>query len=251
MEYDRHKTNYSDFGFKTVKTKLKTGLVRGLFSRVADHYDVMNDVMSFGLHRSWKKALVQALDIRPNMDILDVAGGTGDISIGIAKTMGYLHPKITVCDLTYDMLAQGRKKAINQGLIDVMWHNGNAEQLPYPDASFDRVTIAFGLRNVTNKELAISEIARVLKPGGMFFCLEFSPPEGPLKPLYDLYSFNIIPMIGKILAKDREAYQYLVESIRQFPKPGTLNNTILAHGFSKSSYQKWTSGIVYLHQSIR
>jgi demethylmenaquinone methyltransferase/2-methoxy-6-polyprenyl-1,4-benzoquinol methylase len=191
MEHD-HNTDYTDFGFKSVKSKLKTGLVSDLFSRVSNQYDVMNDVMSFGLHRCWKKSFIEKLALKPNMKILDVAGGTGDIAIRIAKDKAYLAPQVTVCDLTYDMVCQGKDKAINAGVLGIRWHIGNAEKLPYADASFDRVTIAFGLRNVTNKDAALNEMARVLKPGGTLSCLEFSPPNGPLKPLYDLYSFKII-----------------------------------------------------------
>ncbi len=243
-------TDYIDFGFKTVKTKLKTSLVHGLFSRVSNQYDLMNDVMSFGLHRCWKKSFVDRLALKPNMQILDVAGGTGDIAIRIAKDKAYLRPCVTVCDLTYDMVCQGKDKAINAGILNIGWHIGNGEQLPYADASFDRVTIAFGLRNITNKDQALSEMARVLKPGGVLYCLEFSPPEGSLKPLYDAYSFHIIPWMGERFAKDRDAYQYLVESIRQFPKPDVLRDMVLKQGFTSCLYEKWTGGIVALHQAV-
>ena len=250
MEHD-HNTDYTDFGFKSVKSKLKTGLVSDLFSRVSNQYDVMNDVMSFGLHRCWKKSFIEKLALKPNMKILDVAGGTGDIAIRIAKDKAYLAPQVTVCDLTYDMVCQGKDKAVNAGVLGIRWHIGNAEKLPYADASFDRVTIAFGLRNVANKDAALNEMARVLKPGGTLSCLEFSPPEGALKPFYDLYSFKIIPWVGERIAKNREAYQYLVESIRQFPKPSILREMILNHGFSTCIYEKWTGGIVALHQAMR
>jgi len=250
MEHD-HNTDYTDFGFKSVKSKLKTGLVSDLFSRVSNQYDVMNDVMSFGLHRCWKKSFIEKLALKSNMKILDVAGGTGDIAIRIAKDKAYLAPQVTVCDLTYDMVCQGKDKAVNAGVLGIRWHIGNAEKLPYADASFDRVTIAFGLRNVANKDAALNEMARVLKPGGTLSCLEFSPPEGALKPFYDLYSFKIIPWVGERIAKNREAYQYLVESIRQFPKPSILREMILNHGFSTCIYEKWTGGIVVLHQAMR
>ena len=250
MEHD-HNTDYTDFGFKSVKSKLKTGLVSDLFSRVSNEYDVMNDVMSFGLHRCWKKSFIEKLALKPNMKILDVAGGTGDIAIRIAKDKAYLSPQVTVCDLTYEMVRQGKNKAINAGVLDIEWHIGNAEKLPYADASFDRVTIAFGLRNVTNKDAALNEMARVLKPGGTLGCLEFSPPEGALKPFYDLYSFKIIPWVGEQIAKDRDAYQYLVESIRQFPKPSILREMMLNRGFSICIYEKWAGGIVAMHQATR
>ncbi len=250
MERD-HNTDYTDFGFKSVKSKLKTDLVHGLFSRVSNQYDLMNDIMSFSLHRCWKKSFVDNLALKPNMRILDVAGGTGDIAIRIAKDKAYLEPCVTVCDLTHGMVLQGKDKAVNAGLLSIKWHIGNAEQLPYADASFDRVTIAFGLRNVTDKNKALAEMARVLKPGGSLCCLEFLPPEGPLKPLYDLYSFRIIPWIGEHLVKDREAYQYLVESIRQFPKPNALREMILKQDFSTCVYEKWTGGIVAMHHAMR
>jgi demethylmenaquinone methyltransferase / 2-methoxy-6-polyprenyl-1,4-benzoquinol methylase len=255
MEHTTRDTDYTDFGFKTVKTKLKTGLVHELFSGVSKNYDLMNDVMSMGLHRCWKRSFVNALDLRPNMNVLDVAGGTGDIALRIACEKAYLSPKVTVCDLTHSMLQQGREKALNAGQLAINWHSGNAEQLPYADASFDRVTIAFGLRNVANKSQALSEMARVLKPGGKWFCLEFSPPQenlkGPLKPLYDLYSFHLIPWIGEYLAKDRDAYQYLVESIRQFPTPHSLQSTILQHGFDTCTFEKWSGGIVSFHKATK
>ena len=249
MEHTTRDNDYTDFGFKTVKTKLKTGLVSELFSGVSKNYDLMNDLMSLGLHRCWKRSLVNALDLRPNGQILDVAGGTGDIGLRIAMDKAYLNPKVTVCDLTHAMLQQGRARAINAGQLDISWHNGNAEQLPYADASFDSVTIAFGLRNITNKPQALAEMARVLKPGGKWFCLEFSPPQGPLKPFYDMYSFHLIPWVGELLAKDRNAYQYLVESIRKFPTPDALQSMILQYGFATCTYQKWAGGIVSLHKA--
>lgn len=251
MEHNTDNRDYTDFGYKKVKTQLKTGMMHTLFSSVSPKYDLMNDVMSFGLHRCWKKSFVRELDLRSDMEILDVAGGTGDIALKIAKNKSYLNPQITVCDLTYDMLHEGKKKALNSGILNINWHTGNAEQLPYPDASFDRVTIAFGLRNVTNKSQAISEMSRVLKPGGKWFCLEFTPPSGLIKNVYDAYSFHIIPWIGERLAKDRDAYQYLVESIRQFPTPEDLKNNITHNGFSQCAFQKWTGGIVALHKAVK
>lgn len=251
MENTTRDNDYSDFGFKIVKTKFKTGLVHELFSSVSKNYDLMNDVMSFGLHRCWKRSFVGALDLRPNMSILDVAGGTGDIALRIAADKAYLSPQITVCDLTYDMLCEGRKKALNAGQLNINWHTSNAEKLPYADASFDRVTIAFGLRNITNKPQALSEMSRVLKPGGKLFCLEFSPPQGFIKGAYDAYSFHLIPWIGEHLAKDRDAYQYLVESIRQFPTQEILKDTILENGFSSCTFEKWSSGIVSLHKAVK
>lgn len=250
MQY-KHDPNYVDFGFKNVKAELKTGFVHELFSRVSNQYDLMNDLISLGLHRCWKRSFVDKLALKPNMAILDLAGGTGDIAIRIASKKKYLNPCVTVCDLTYDMVIKGKDKAINEGVLNINWQIGNAEQLPYMDKSFDRVTIAFGLRNITDKNRALAEIARVLKPGGQLFCLEFMPPEGFIKPLYDLYSFHLIPWIGELIAKDKEAYEYLVESIRQFPKPDLLRNMILEQGFFACSYEKWTNNIVALHKATR
>jgi len=249
MQY-KDNSDYVDFGFKSVKTSLKTGLVNELFSKVSNQYDVMNDVMSLGLHRCWKKIFVDKLSLKPNMKILDLAGGTGDIAIRIASKKAYLNPSVTVCDLTYEMMKQGKRKAINRGIITINWHGGNAEKLTYKDKTFDVVTIAFGLRNITNKNQALKEIARILKPGGRLFCLEFMPPEGFLKAAYDFYSFNLIPWFGEHIAKDREAYQYLVESIRQFPEPDILKSMCLEQGFSKCAYEKWTGNIVALHQAV-
>lgn len=252
MKHNTHDDNdYTDFGYKTIKTKLKTNLVQGLFSNVSKSYDLMNDVMSFGLHRCWKSSFIGTLDLRAEMSILDVAGGTGDIALRIATDKEYLNPQITVCDLTYDMLHEGRQKALNAGILNIKWHTGNAEQLPYPDASFDRITIAFGLRNITNKPKAILEMARVLKPGGKWFCLEFTPPTGLIKSAYDAYSFHIIPWIGKQLVKDREAYQYLVESIRKFPAPEVLRDIIIDNGFSNCTFEKRAFGIVALHNATK
>lgn len=249
MEY-KDNTDYADFGFKSVKAELKTGLVNKLFSNVASQYDFMNDAMSLGFHKRWKRIFVNKLPLKPNMRILDVAGGTGDIAIKIAKERAYLNPSVTVCDLTHAMMQEGRKKAINQGIININWHQGNAEMLPYQEKIFDLVTIAFGLRNITNKGKALKEMARVLKPGGKLFCLEFMPPEGIFKPVYDFYSFNFIPWLGKCIANDQEAYQYLIESIRQFPTPDLLQNLFLEQGFSTCHYEKWTGNIVALHQAV-
>lgn len=243
-------TDYIDFGFKNVKSSLKTGLISELFSRVSSQYDLMNDVMSFGLHRCWKRVFVNKLPLKPNMKILDLAGGTGDIAIRVALEKKYLNPSVVVCDLTYDMIKKGRSRAINSGIINIAWHGGNAEALPYQDKSFDLVTIAFGLRNITNKTKALSEIARVIKPGGRVFCLEFMPPEGFLKNAYDFYSFRLIPWFGEYIAHDREAYQYLVESIRQFPNPEILREMVLKQGFKNCTYEKWAGNIVALHQAV-
>ncbi len=239
----------TDYGFKTIKTKLKTGLIKELFTDVAESYDIMNDTMSVGMHRLWKKDFVKSLCLKEQQHILDVAGGTGDISKGIAKHYDFLEPKITLCDLTESMVKHGRNKCLDQGISKIKWCVGNAETLPFADNTFDVLTIAFGLRNITHKERALSEFYRVLKPNGRLFCMEFTPYHGPLRNLYDLYSFKIIPKIGEYLAKDGEAYQYLIESIRKFPEPESLKNMITSVGFSTCSYSYTRPKVVAIHQA--
>ena len=238
----------TQFGTRKVTPDEKTGLVRGVFDSVADNYDVMNDLMSGGLHRLWKDRLVRMIRPRPNMDILDVAGGTGDIAFRMRRKAGP-SAKITVFDLNQHMLEVGRDRAIDKGwLKDFEWVTGNAESLPFPDASFDLYTIAFGLRNVTHIDKALSEATRVLKPGGRFYCLEFSHVREPLlAKAYDAYSFTMIPRIGQLIAKDRESYQYLVESIRTFPKQEDLVRRMNAAGLKNSTFSNLSAGIVAIH----
>ena len=247
------------FGFEDVSGTEKTERVRGVFSSVASKYDIMNDAMSLGVHRLWKSAMMDWLRPRPGMQVLDVAGGTGDIATRILDRANRdLQPdqapaEVTVCDINEAMLGEGRDRALNNGRLDgVNWVCGNAEALPVPSAAFDAYTIAFGIRNVTHIDQALSEACRVLKPGGRFLCLEFSMPEAEmLKKPYDFYSFNIIPRLGEAIAGDRESYQYLVESIRQFPKPDAFADMIKSAGFSRVDYRSMSAGLVTMHSARR
>lgn len=244
------------FGEKKVSAAEKTALVRGVFDSVAGKYDIMNDLMSGGLHRLWKDRLIRMIRPRPGMAFLDVAGGTGDIAFRIRKALGARaneSPAITICDLNAEMLAVGRDRAVDRGWITGFeWITGNAEALPFPDQSFDVYTIAFGLRNVTHIDTALREARRVLKPGGRFYCLEFSRVDEPfLAKLYDLYSFNVIPAVGQAVAKDRDSYQYLVESIRKFPPQKELCRRMAAAGFARARHTNLNFGIVAIHEGWR
>lgn len=242
----------TQFGERTVTPEEKTGLVRGVFDSVADKYDLMNDLMSGGLHRLWKDRFVREIRPRPGLHYLDVAGGTGDIAFRIRKRVGP-EADITICDLNDHMLETGRDRAVDQGWLDGFeWVTGNAESLPFPDNSFDVYTIAFGLRNVTHIDTALGEAVRVLKPGGRFFCLEFSHVHEPvLSRAYDLYSSNIIPRLGKLVAQDKDSYQYLVESIRKFPKQQDLQDRMTASGLKNSTFSNLSAGIVAIHKGIK
>jgi demethylmenaquinone methyltransferase/2-methoxy-6-polyprenyl-1,4-benzoquinol methylase len=237
------------FGTRHVTPDEKTALVRGVFDSVADKYDIMNDLMSAGVHRLWKDRFVRMIRPRGGQDFLDVAGGTGDISFRIRTAAGP-SANITVFDLDQAMLDVGRDRAVNRGWIDDFeWVCGNAESLPFDDNSFDVYTIAFGLRNVTRIDTALAEAFRVLKPGGRFFCLEFSHVIDPtLARLYDAYSFNVIPRIGQAVAKDRDSYQYLVESIRKMPTQKELARRIGQAGFVRARFDNLTFGVAAIHQ---
>jgi demethylmenaquinone methyltransferase/2-methoxy-6-polyprenyl-1,4-benzoquinol methylase len=243
------------FGFRDVPLADKQALVNDVFHSVASRYDLMNDLMSAGLHRVWKDIMINALDPprgeRP-FALLDVAGGTGDIAFRAAKAAGPgFHA--TVCDINGDMLAVGRERAEKRHLdTQVSFVEGNAEELAFPDRSFDAYTIAFGIRNVPRIDLALREAYRVLRPGSRFLCLEFSTVEVPgLDRLYDLFSFKVIPPLGRMVTGDAESYQYLVESIRKFPKPNAFADMIREAGFSRVSWQTLSGGIVALHSGWR
>ena len=243
------------FGYRTVDLDAKQGMVDDVFRSVARRYDLMNDLMSGGLHRAWKDALVTAANPPRNeqpFSLLDVAGGTGDIAFRVVAAGG-AGTCATVCDINPDMLTVGRERAAERGLdASVAFVDGNAEALPFPDKSFDAYTIAFGIRNVPRVEVALAEAFRVLRPGGRFLCLEFSTVDVPgLDALYDLYSFNVIPALGRSVAGDAEAYRYLVESIRRFPKPQAFAAMIAAAGLRRASAQPLTGGIVALHSGWR
>jgi demethylmenaquinone methyltransferase/2-methoxy-6-polyprenyl-1,4-benzoquinol methylase len=242
------------FGEQTVPLEDKQGMVDGVFRSVARRYDLMNDLMSGGVHRAWKSALVTAVNPPKNdrpFALLDVAGGTGDIAFRVVAAGGAA-TTATVCDINADMLAVGRERAAQQGLSNVNFEEVNAESLPYPDRSFDCATIAFGIRNVPRVEQALGEMHRVLKIGGRFLCLEFSSVDVPgLDKLYDLYSFQVIPRVGQAVTGDRDAYQYLVESIRKFPKPKVFAQMIEGAGFRRVTVTPMTGGVVALHSGWR
>jgi len=241
----------ADFGFADVPADEKTGLVGGIFSRVARRYDLMNDLMSGGLHRLWKDTLVDQLRPRGDMDVVDVAGGTGDIAFRLRRRAP--GARITVSDINPDMVSVGRDRALNRGVTrGIEWVTADAESLPFPDRAADAVTIAFGLRNVTNRERALGEMRRILRPGGHFLCLEFSRVAVPLLgQLYERYSFNVVPWIGQIVTQDRDAYRYLVESIRRFPAQDALANLMRGAGFERVTWRNLSGGIVAIHSGWR
>lgn len=241
------------FGEKKVSPKEKTGLVIDVFDSVADSYDVMNDLMSAGVHRLWKDQLIRTIRPRADQDFLDVAGGTGDIAFRIKKAMGAAQPtgRITLCDLNKEMLRVGRDRAVDRGWMDDFeWVVGDAAALPVESNSKDVYTISFGLRNVTHIDDALAEAYRVLRPGGRFFCLEFSRVDEPLlAKVYDAYSYNIIPRIGQAVAKDRASYQYLVESIRKFPPQKALQRRLYQAGFDRVKVTNLTFGVAAIHEA--
>ncbi|OOY08269.1 bifunctional demethylmenaquinone methyltransferase/2-methoxy-6-polyprenyl-1,4-benzoquinol methylase [Thioclava sediminum] len=245
MSAEQSKTTH--FGFQTVDEDAKAGMVHGVFSRVASKYDIMNDLMSMGIHRVWKDAMMDWLAPRPGQKLLDVAGGTGDVSFRFLKRAGSGHA--TVCDMTESMLVEGRKRAEAESMADSLdWVVGDAMALPFADNSFDVYTISFGIRNVTRIPDALKEAYRVLKPGGRIMVLEFSQiPNEMMQKAYDLYSFNVIPKMGEIVANDRDSYQYLVESIRKFPTQETFAQMIREAGFENVSYRNLSMGIAALH----
>lgn len=244
----------TSFGYREVPEQDKEALVREVFSSVARRYDLMNDLMSGGVHRLWKDALVEWLNPQPGQNILDVAGGTGDVATRIAQLTRKRggSAEIFVCDINIDMLNEGVRRAEVGGMQELRWVCGNAEQLPFPDSSLDAYTIAFGIRNVTHIDRALAEARRVLRPGGRFLCLEFSRVEAPgLDALYDHYSFAILPRLGEWVARDAEAYRYLAESIRRFPAQRPFANMIERAGLSRVKVRNLTGGIAAMHSAWR
>jgi len=235
-----------DFGFQTVQRSAKAGLVRGVFDSVASRYDIMNDVMSGGVHRLWKSAMIDWMAPQPHQHLIDLAGGTGDISLRFLKAGG---GTACITDINHAMLQAGQQRAeLQRHAQRLNWCVGNAEALPLASNSADFVTIAFGLRNVTDRQSALGEAYRILKPGGRFLCLEFSHVQSrPLAKLYDAWSFNLLPAMGQVIAGDAESYRYLVESIRQFPSKEMLADMFAMAGFAQVRVRSLSAGIACIH----
>ena len=244
--------NTTHFGFKRVAAEEKASMVRGVFDSVAEHYDIMNDLMSLGVHRIWKRIAVQLSNVRKGEHVLDLAGGTGDLTTLFEQRVGE-EGNVVLADINAQMLRTGRNRLIDRGLVgNVQYTQVNAECLPFADNSFDCVCIAFGLRNVTDKDAALRSMYRVLKPGGRAIVLEFSHPIDPVtEKVYDFYSFNLLPKIGKWVAKDEDSYRYLAESIRMHPKQDELKAMMEAAGFERCEYFNMTQGIVAVHRGYK
>jgi len=237
------------FGFQKVAESEKAGKVRSVFSSVASSYDVMNDLMSFGLHRLWKAFTVQIAGVRAGDRVLDVAGGTADLSLAFAKKVGPTG-QVRLTDINHAMLSRGRDRVVDKGFL-LPVAQCDAEKLPFPDNHFDVVTVAFGLRNMTHKDIAIAEMRRVLKPGGRLLVLEFSKVWKPLAPAYDFYSFKLLPMMGEKVAKDADSYRYLAESIRMHPDQESLKELMEGAGLDRVEYFNMTAGVVALHRGYK
>ncbi|MDO4694891.1 MAG: bifunctional demethylmenaquinone methyltransferase/2-methoxy-6-polyprenyl-1,4-benzoquinol methylase UbiE [Eikenella sp.] len=237
------------FGYQTVQESEKAGKVAEVFHSVAKNYDIMNDVMSGGLHRVWKQFTIHTARLPKGGKVLDIAGGTGDLSRGWAKRVGK-SGEVWLTDINSSMLGVGRDRLLNEGLV-LPVAVCDAEKLPFPDHYFDLVSVSFGLRNMTHKDTALREMYRVLKPGGTLLVLEFSKVAKPLAPAYDLYSFKLLPLMGKLIAKDADSYQYLAESIRMHPDQETLKQMMLDAGFDSVDYHNMTAGVVALHKGVK
>lgn len=241
-----------DFGYEQVPRAEKKQLVGAVFDSVADRYDLMNDLMSFGIHRAWKHFTLQLAAVRPGDRVLDLAGGTGDLAAGFARRVGD-KGRVTLSDINGSMLRRGRERLQDRGITsNVDFALANAEKLPFADNSFDCITIGFGLRNVTDKQAALNEMARVTRPGGRTLVLEFSKPQVPgLSKLYDVYSFSVLPRLGRVVADDEASYQYLAESIRMHPDQDTLADMMRQAGFVRCGYHNLTGGIVAVHRGYK
>ena len=245
MKSEKEKTTH--FGYQVVNETKKAGMVRDVFDSVATKYDVMNDLMSVGLHRLWKKFTINLAAVKPGQVILDLAGGTGDLTEQLIKKVGK-NGHVILSDINAAMLKEGRSRLINSGASNKMnIIQLDAQKLPFNDSIFDSVMIAFGLRNVTDKEAALSSMYRVLKPGGKVMILEFSKPNELIKPAYDFYSFNVLPTLGKLVANDSKSYQYLAESIRMHPDQEMLRSMMEKSGFKHNRFHNMAAGIVALH----
>ncbi len=240
------------FGYEQVAVEEKAGRVRQVFDSVATRYDLMNDLMSFGIHRLWKRFAVELAAIRPGQRVLDLASGTGDLAARFAELVG-AEGSVVMTDINAAMLEQGRRQMADRGLLgNIRYTQVNAEHIPFPDSWFNCVTIGFGLRNVTDKQQALNEMFRVLKPGGRALVLEFSHPRGkPLQAAYDLYSFKVLPLLGKLVANDEESYRYLAESIRMHPDQETLQGMMEEAGFERCDYHNLTGGVVAVHRGFK
>ncbi len=239
------------FGYKTVPIDDKAELVKGVFDSVAGNYDIMNDLMSGGLHRLWKRRAIEQAGVRKGHVVLDLAGGTGDLAKEFAKLLGP-QGHVVLADINAAMLQQGRSRMVDAGVAgNLSIAQVDAQNLPFADSTFDRITIAFGLRNVTDKDAALRSMFRVLKPGGKLLILEFSKPDDAVKPAYDLYSFKVLPLLGKFVSNDSDSYQYLAESIRMHPDQETLLGMLTEAGFERARYQNLAGGIVALHSGYR
>lgn len=244
-------TETTHFGYQDVPVDAKAGLVRGVFDSVASRYDIMNDLMSAGMHRLWKRRTIGEARVKPGHVVLDLAGGTGDLALKFARLVG-AGGHVVLADINAAMLEQGRCRLVDAGIAgNFSITQLDAEKLPFADGSFDRVAIAFGLRNVTDKCAALAEMYRVLRPGGRVLILEFSTPANAIKPAYDLYSFKVLPLLGKLVANDDESYQYLAESIRMHPDQETLLGMMQDAGFERCRFQNLSAGIVALHTAYR
>jgi len=252
QEFQQDNKETTHFGYQTVNKSDKEAKVADVFHSVAQQYDIMNDVMSFGIHRLWKRFTIDASGVRPGNKVLDLAGGTGDLTAKFSQLVGK-EGKVVLADINSSMLEVGRAKLRDRGLVqNIEYVQANAEYLPFEENTFDVVTIAFGLRNVTNKDKALASIFSVLKPGGRLLVLEFSKPEHELlNKAYDFYSFSILPKMGEIVAKDGDSYQYLAESIRMHPDQETLKSMMQDVGFEHVEYKNLTGGIVALHKGYK
>jgi demethylmenaquinone methyltransferase/2-methoxy-6-polyprenyl-1,4-benzoquinol methylase len=246
------KDQYTDFGFQKVKAGEKAGRVAEVFHSVAGKYDLMNDLMSGGVHRLWKLFTVEMAAVRPGQAVLDIAGGTGDLAEKFSRLVGPTG-SVVLADINSAMLRVGRDKLLDRGVANnIFFAQADAQYLPFPDNTFDCITIAFGLRNVTDKDLALRSMLRVLKPGGRLLVLEFSKPRsGLLEKAYDTYSFRVLPLMGRLVAGDADSYRYLAESIRMHPDQETLKEMMANAGFNQCSYHNMTGGIVALHKGIK